>query len=148
MSAPTYLPFFLLLVVLVCVRSFTISATPFSLAARKSLIERRAFLRQQGSAQRGDFNDDTPSTLIGRDTKIRADQFHSKNSLVIEGELSAKDLRCEGELIVTQGGHLKGQVRAEGLVTIDGQLEGNLICSELVVGPGGMVTGDVTCRNL
>lgn len=95
-------------------------------------------------------DDEMPPTVIGRGSKIRADTFTSTNSVIVEGELDVQRLECgQGAGIhVTSTGRIKGQIYGGILVTVDGKLEGSVQCFELVVGPGGVVTGDVTCKDV
>lgn len=87
-----------------------------------------------------------PPTHITSGTKIKADMFTSTNPLIIEGELDIKRLECAEEIYVS--GKVRGHIKGGVLVTVDGELEGSVECTELVVGPAGMVSGDVYCRDL
>jgi cytoskeletal protein CcmA (bactofilin family) len=91
-----------------------------------------------------------PPTVIGQGSKIRAETFTSINSIIVEGELDVKKLECDqrAEIHVTSTGRVVGQIYGGILVTVDGKLEGSVECFELVVGPGGVVTGDVSCRDV
>ena len=91
-----------------------------------------------------------PPTVIGQGSKIRAETFTSTNSIIVEGELDVKKLECDqkAEIHVTTTGRVVGQIYGGILVTVDGKLEGSVECLELVVGPGGVVTGDVSCKDV
>ena len=99
-----------------------------------------------------DSHDDEimPPTVIGKGSKIRAETFTSTNSVIVEGELDVQRLECgqQAAIHVTSTGRIKGQIFGGSLVTVDGKLEGCVVCSELVVGPGGVVTGDVNCKDV
>lgn len=94
-----------------------------------------------------------PSTFITTGTKIEADTLTCANSIVVEGELIISDtLECSGDTVlvgrtgvVVVGGKI---LSSQSLVTVDGQVEGSVECLTLIVGPAGMVTGDVNCKDL
>ncbi len=50
--------------------------------------------------------------------------------------------------IISDKTHLKGDVISEGIVHVDGQIEGDISCDELVIGIKGIVTGSVTAANV
>jgi Polymer-forming cytoskeletal len=97
-----------------------------------------------------DNDDAMPPTVIGNGSKIRAETFTCTNSVIVEGELDVKRLECgqRAGIHVTSTGRIKGQIYGGILVTVDGKLEGSVVCFELVVGPGGVVTGDVNCKDV
>ena len=97
-----------------------------------------------------DDDGEMPPTVIGRGSKITAEMFTSTNSIIVEGELNVQRLECcqQASIHVTSTGTVKGQIYGGILVTVDGKLEGSVECFELVVGPGGMVTGDVICKDV
>lgn len=51
-----------------------------------------------------------------------------------------------GQLVVGEGVTVIGNVRVTGRASIHGVMEGNLQADELIVGPGGQVTGQVSAR--
>jgi cytoskeletal protein CcmA (bactofilin family) len=98
----------------------------------------------------GPLDKEIPPTIIGRGSKIRAEKFSSMNSIIVEGELDVLYLECghQAAIHVTSTGRLTGKVSGGVLVTVDGKLEGSVECYELVVGPRGVVTGDVICKDV
>ncbi len=49
---------------------------------------------------------------------------------------------------LVQGTVVKGTVTSESDIRVDGTLEGDLQCaSKLIIGPSGVISGDVTCEN-
>lgn len=50
--------------------------------------------------------------------------------------------------IISENTRLKGDIISEGIVHIDGQVEGDISCDELVIGVKGIVVGSVTANNL
>ncbi len=49
---------------------------------------------------------------------------------------------------LVQGTLVKGTVSSESDIRVDGTLEGDLHCaSKLIIGPSGMISGDVECEN-
>lgn len=50
--------------------------------------------------------------------------------------------------IVSENTKLDGNILSDGIVHIDGQVEGDISCDELVIGVKGCVTGVVTAKNL
>ena len=50
--------------------------------------------------------------------------------------------------IISENARLKGDIISEGIVHIDGQIEGDISCEELVIGVKGMVVGSVTANNI
>lgn len=50
--------------------------------------------------------------------------------------------------IISENTRLKGDIISEGIVHIDGQVEGDISCDELVIGVKGAVAGSVTANNL
>lgn len=50
--------------------------------------------------------------------------------------------------IISENAKLKGDIISEGIVHIDGQIEGDISCEELVIGVKGMVVGSVTANNI
>ena len=50
--------------------------------------------------------------------------------------------------IISENAKLKGDIISEGIVHIDGQVEGDISCEELVIGVKGMVVGSVTANNI
>ncbi len=50
--------------------------------------------------------------------------------------------------IISENAKLKGDIISEGIVHIDGQIEGDISCEELVIGVKGVVVGSVTANNI
>ena len=50
--------------------------------------------------------------------------------------------------IISENARLKGDIISEGIVHIDGQIEGDISCEELVIGVKGVVVGSVTANNI
>lgn len=50
--------------------------------------------------------------------------------------------------IVSAGAKIKGDILNADVIQIDGQLEGNVTCQELIVGTRGLVVGKVQTKNL
>lgn len=50
--------------------------------------------------------------------------------------------------IISEGTKVKGDVISSGIIHIDGKLEGDVTCDELVIGVKGSVTGIITVNNL
>lgn len=50
--------------------------------------------------------------------------------------------------IVSSGAKIKGDILNADVIQIDGQLEGNVACQELIIGTRGMVRGKVQAKTL
>ena len=50
--------------------------------------------------------------------------------------------------IVSEGSTVKGDIISEGIIHIDGRVEGDITCDELVVGLKGAVSGSVNTKTL
>ncbi len=50
--------------------------------------------------------------------------------------------------IISENTRLKGDIISEGIVHIDGQVEGDISCDELIIGIKGAVIGSVSANNL
>ena len=50
--------------------------------------------------------------------------------------------------IISENAKLKGDIISEGIVHIDGQVEGDISCEELVIGVKGIVVGSVSANNI
>lgn len=50
--------------------------------------------------------------------------------------------------IISENAKLKGDIISEGIVHIDGQVEGDISCEELVIGVKGVVVGSVSANNI
>ena len=50
--------------------------------------------------------------------------------------------------IVSEGSTVKGDIISEGIIHIDGRVEGDITCEELVVGLKGGVSGSVNTKTL
>ncbi len=51
-------------------------------------------------------------------------------------------------LVIESYARMRGQLLAAGRIRLDGWFQGELICSELVVGPDGYLLGQATARTL
>ena len=54
----------------------------------------------------------------------------------------------DGKTVIGQGFKIVGRVSAEGLVQVNGKIEGVLHCPSLVVSPGAEILGSVTADNV
>ena len=68
--------------------------------------------------------------------------------LKIARRLSKNDSNMPVPTIIGSNTKIKGDIISEGILQIDGQVEGDITCSELVIGLKGMVSGCVTVQNL
>ena len=50
--------------------------------------------------------------------------------------------------IVSENTHIKGDIISDGIIHVDGQVEGDISCDELIIGIKGSVVGSVTAVNL
>lgn len=50
--------------------------------------------------------------------------------------------------IVSENTKVKGDIISDGIIHVDGQVEGDIACDELVIGIKGSVSGAVTANNL
>jgi cytoskeletal protein CcmA (bactofilin family) len=50
--------------------------------------------------------------------------------------------------LFAEGTHIKGDIKTTNDIRIDGTVEGKVTSdAKVVIGPGGKVTGDITCQN-
>ena len=54
----------------------------------------------------------------------------------------------QGKTVIGQGFKIMGSVTAEGVVQVNGQIEGDLNCTSLIVSPGAKITGSVTAEQV
>jgi cytoskeletal protein CcmA (bactofilin family) len=54
----------------------------------------------------------------------------------------------QGKTVIGQGFKIMGSVTAEGLVQVNGQIEGDLNCTSLIVSPGAKIVGTVTAEQV
>jgi cytoskeletal protein CcmA (bactofilin family) len=54
----------------------------------------------------------------------------------------------QGKTVIGQGFKIMGSVTAEGVVQVNGQIEGDLNCTLLIVSPGGKIVGSVTAQHV
>ena len=54
----------------------------------------------------------------------------------------------QGKTVIGQGFRIMGSVTAEGLVQVNGQIEGDLNCTSLIVSPGAKIVGAVTAEQV
>ena len=50
--------------------------------------------------------------------------------------------------IISEGTKIKGNINSEGIIHIDGSIEGDIKCDELIIGVKGSVKGSITAINL
>ncbi len=50
--------------------------------------------------------------------------------------------------IVSENTRIKGDIISDGIIHVDGQVEGDISCEELIIGVKGSVSGSVTVVNL
>src|SRR5262245_25421418 len=53
-----------------------------------------------------------------------------------------------GKTVIGDGLKIVGNVTAEGLIEINGQIEGNIHCTSLVVSPKGRIVGSITAEQV
>ena len=53
-----------------------------------------------------------------------------------------------GKTVIGQGFKIMGTVTAEGVVQVNGQIEGDLNCTSLIVSPGARIIGAVTAEQV
>ncbi len=68
--------------------------------------------------------------------------------LIIARRLSRSTTGAPVPSIISENAKLKGDIISEGIVHIDGQIEGDISCEELVIGVKGVVVGSVTANNI
>ena len=54
----------------------------------------------------------------------------------------------QGKTVIGQGFKILGSVTAEGVVQVNGQIEGDLNCASLIVSPGAKIVGAVTAEHV
>ena len=50
--------------------------------------------------------------------------------------------------IISKGTKIQGDILDGDVIQVDGKIEGNIVCRELIIGVGGQVTGDVTAHGV
>ena len=50
--------------------------------------------------------------------------------------------------IISEGTKIKGDINSSGTIHVDGKIEGDINCEELIIGVKGNVTGTVVANNL
>ena len=68
--------------------------------------------------------------------------------LKIARKLSKNDNSLPVPTIVSTNTTIKGDILSEGILQIDGHVEGDITCAELVIGVKGSVAGTVTVQNM
>lgn len=68
--------------------------------------------------------------------------------LKIARRLSKNDNSLPVPTIISTNTTVKGDILSEGILQIDGHVEGDITCAELVIGLKGSVTGTVTVQNM
>ena len=65
------------------------------------------------------------------------------------GRKKKKPVQVSSASIITPGTSIKGEIRCEGNILLNGEFEGNIISqSEVVVGKSGRVTGEIQAQKL
>lgn len=54
----------------------------------------------------------------------------------------------QGKTVIGQGFKIMGSVTAEGVVQVNGQIEGDLSCNSLIISPGAKIVGSVTAQQV
>ena len=52
----------------------------------------------------------------------------------------------QDKTVIGQGFKIMGSVSADGMVQVNGQIEGDLSCASLIVSPGAQILGAVTAE--
>ena len=68
--------------------------------------------------------------------------------LKIARRLSKNDNSLPVPTIISTNTTVKGDILSEGILQIDGHVEGDITCTELVIGVKGSVTGSITVQNM
>ena len=68
--------------------------------------------------------------------------------LKIARKLSKNDNSLPVPTIVSTNTTIKGDILSEGILQIDGHVEGDITCAELVIGVKGSVAGTITVQNM
>lgn len=68
--------------------------------------------------------------------------------LKIARRMSKNDSNLPVPTIIGSNSKIKGDIISDGILQIDGQVQGDVTCSELVIGVKGIVSGCVTVQNL
>lgn len=68
--------------------------------------------------------------------------------LKIARRLSKNDNSIPVPTIISENTFVKGDITSDGIIHIDGSVEGDVSCSELVIGVKGSVTGCITVQNM
>lgn len=50
--------------------------------------------------------------------------------------------------IISEGTKIKGDITSSGIIHIDGKIEGDITCNEVIIGIKGAVMGNVNANNL
>jgi len=65
------------------------------------------------------------------------------------GRKKKKPVRVSSASIITPGTSIKGEIKCDGNILLNGEFEGNIISqSEVVVGKSGRVTGEIQAQKL
>ena len=68
--------------------------------------------------------------------------------LKIARRLSKNDNSMPVPTIISSNTKVKGDIISDGILQIDGEVEGDVTCSELVIGTKGMVAGCITAQDM
>lgn len=60
------------------------------------------------------------------------------------GSATAQSSTSEGSAVLGRGARVRGRIRGEGSLVVDGQVEGDVtVTGELAIGDSGTITGDI-----
>ena len=76
-------------------------------------------------------------------TKLRRMLF-----LKFARKFNKADNQTQVPTIISENTVVKGDIVSDGIIHIDGNVEGDVACSELVIGVKGSVSGSVTVQNM
>jgi len=63
-------------------------------------------------------------------------------------KFNKNDSQVQVPTIISENTVVKGDIVSDGIIHVDGNVEGDISCSELVIGVKGAVTGCITVQNM
>jgi len=63
-------------------------------------------------------------------------------------KFNKSDNQVQVPTIISENTVIKGDIVSDGIIHVDGNIEGDISCMELVIGVKGSVTGSVTVQNM
>lgn len=63
-------------------------------------------------------------------------------------KFNKSDNQVQVPTIISENTVIKGDIISDGIIHVDGNIEGDISCMELVIGVKGSVTGSVTVQNM